>query len=576
MKWLVITLMVCLSVKADILPASRSVDWSQVGYEGGIPSWLASSTLSGIDNTGASDVSGAINSALSSCPYGTAVLLPAGKFLVTSTVNMASGAVLRGSGTNTILIGNINGPIVKWYQSFYYINQTNISSGYTKGSTNLVLIGLPSDLAVGTRIQITESNDTSFVNPSGIDGSVGEFAMGQYTEIQAINGNTLTVWPPLYMNYTNTCSPFIYWPVNAVSPQYNMLTQSGIENMVVSNINTGSSELNFQMDYCSRCWIKDVQSWWGSVCHVWLYNTFRCEIRDSSFNGVISPVTSSRCYGMQIGTPNSPHPSSKTSALLCENNVWTGCRGSVVVGYGASGCVFGYNYFVNTTNESAGYLRCDVFIHSAHPTMNLFEGNIGQCINADDFHGSSSHNVVFRNYWRGRDLTNSDTSSLRSIEMDAWQRYYSTFGNVAGYLNISNDMAALSSPTGGTLALALVPDTSWNYQNWYKALMFGYDGEGGGVTQNDTLVYSTAITTGNFDYVKNSVTWDTNGVQAIPVSLYQSGKPSWWDGSPWPPIGSDLSPMVGTIPAYDRYYGITHQATNSPTLSFRFNSIKPQ
>ena len=272
--------------------------------------------------------------------------------------------------------------------------------------------------------------------------------------------------------------------------------------------------------------IKNVNSYYGSVCHIWTFDTYRCEIRDNLFAGVMPPITSSRCYGMQMGTPNSPSPTSKTTALLCENNVWEGCRGAIVPGYGTAGCVFGYNYFANETNETASILRCDIFIHSAQPMMNLYEGNVGACINGDNFHGSGAYGVIFRNLWRGRDeLAKACVSSLRSVELDAYQWNYSVVGNVLGYPGISNDLAVLTSPTGGVLYEAEVPNTNWNYANSYRALMFGYDGEGGGTTIDDTNVFATTLVTGNYDYVQNQTTWDTNGVQTLPASLYLTGQP---------------------------------------------------
>ena len=548
------------TLHAGVLPADRSIDWSQAGVAGGIPNVTTIFTnMTGLDNTGNRDISAAVNAAISACPSNRVVSLPAGKFLLTSTLNMRNGVVLRGQGSRTILLGNANGTLINFYGPYWYWNRTNLASGYAKGSTNLALTGLPSDIAVGTKIQITESNDVSLVNQCGGDGCVGEYSVGQWVQVTAINGANLTIWPPLYYNYTNTLSPIIHYSVNGASAAANFMERAGVEGLVVSNLNAGAAVVNFNFSFAANCWLKNVQSYWGSVCHVWTYDTYRCEIRDSLFAGVTAPITSSRCYGLQMGTPNLPKPCSKTTGLLCENNIWAGCRGSIVVGYGAAGCVVGYNYFVNETNETPSILRADIFIHSAHPIMNLFEGNVGSCINADDFHGSSSGNVIFRNFWRGRDAAKKTVSSLRSVEMDAWQRYYTVVGNVLGYPGITNDMAALVNPAGGALYKAIAPNTIWGYGNWYKALMFGYNGEGGGTTMDDTNVFPTALVTGNYDYVRNTTSWDTNGVQALPASLYLARQPDWWTtygSTAFPPIGSDRTPMVSSIPAQLRYNAI--------------------
>jgi hypothetical protein len=553
---------------AGVIPADRSIDWSQAGVAGGIPNVTTIYTnMTGLDNTGATDVSGAITTQLWTAPSNSVVLLPAGKFLLTGTISMNNGVVLRGQGASTVLIGNVNGIIINFYGPYSWWDRTNLLSGYTKGSTNLVVSGVPSDMAVGTKIQITQLNDPSFVNPwNWASNSVeGEYLMGQYVKVTAINGTNLTVWPPLYMSYSNADSPIIFFPANQNNYGNNMMEHAGVENLVVSNINAGAYVVNFSMSFASQCWLKNVQSWWASIDHITTYDTYRCEIRDSQFIGVTAPITSSRGYGLQIGTPNSPNPSMKTTALLCENNVFAMCRGGIIPGYGAAGCVFGYNFFANETNEDTSILRSDIYIHSAHPVMNLFEGNVGSEMQGDDEHGSSGYNVIFRNYWRGRDSANIAVSSLRSVEMDAWQRYYSVVGNVLGYPGVSNDMAVLTGPTGGAVYIA-IEGVSWSYNHWYKALMFGWDGEGGGTSAYDTNVFLTTLVTGNYDYVQNQTTWDTNGVQTLPSSLYLASQPAWWTASgstPFPPIGSDRTPMVSSIPAQLRF-----NATQAGTQTF--------
>lgn len=556
-----------------VLPADRSVDWTQVGVEGGIPSVSTIYTnLTAIDNTGATDVSAAINAAIGACPSNQVVQLPAGVFLLSNSISMNDGVVLRGQGSNTVIIGNFNATIVNFHGPFWYYDQAKITSGFYKGSSNLVLQTLPADLGVGSKVQITESNDVTLVNQCGSDGCVGEYAVGQWVAVKAINGKTLTVWPPLYSNYTNTLAPFIYFPVNGSSVNHNFIDHAGLENLTLYNQSAGLSEVNIAMYFSANCWIKNIRSYWGSVCHIWTYDTYRCEIRDSLFSGVTAPITSSRCYGLQTGTPNSPSPSCKSSALLIENNIWTGCRGSIVLGYGAAGCVIGYNYFADALDEVPSILRADIFIHSAHPVMNLFEGNVGGAINADDFHGSSSDNTVFRNYWRGRDANNVTVSSLRSVEVDAWSRRYNVVGNVLGstHVNVAS-MTALANPPGGALALAAVPNATWSYQNWYKALMFGYDGEGGGMTIDDTNSYLTSLITGNFNCVDNQTDWDTNGTQTLPLSLYHlTGQPAWWNNwgsAAWPPIGpgTGSSPLVSTIPAQLLYAAILNGTQNPGT-----------
>ena len=63
---------------------------------------------------------------------------------------------------------------------------------------------------------------------------------------------------------------------------------------------------------------------------------------------------------------------------------------------------------------------------------------------------------------------------------------------------------------------------------------------------------------GNFDTVNNKVMWNASALTAnlppstqnLPASLYRASKPGWWPaGQPWPWVGPDLTPKVGSLPA---------------------------
>jgi len=84
---------------------------------------------------------------------------------------------------------------------------------------------------------------------------------------------------------------------------------------------------------------------------------------------------------------------------------------------------------------------------------------------------------------------------------------------------------------------------------------FGYVNAGDSdAIGNDPTVLATLLRHGNYDYATASTIWATAiADHSIPASYYLAGKPSWWDNSPWPPIGPDLTPMVGTIPAENRF-----------------------
>lgn len=568
------------------IPSARSIDWTQVGIPGGIPNvTTVHANLTGtIDATGVTDVHAAVQSAMDGCPSNQVVILPAGTINVGATgLHLRNGVVLRGQGTGTLIIPAAGVTNIIWIDNspiFVGYDATNLISGYTKGSTTLVVAGVPADLQVGEQIQIQQNNDPSLVNPVGIDGSAGDWCLGQWVTVIAIVGNTLTIDVPLYYTYSSTFNPRIRWNLAYQNPTQNNIQYAGLENVTVSNTDANCSA-NVEFNFAAFCWVKNITSMNGSISHVWTYNSFRCEVRDSIFTNIMAPITSSRGYGLQTGTPNSGFPCDKTTAMLIENDAWYNCRCSILLGYGASGCVIGYNYFPNTFSESPTILKQDVGYHSAHSYMNLVEGNIGTKINADNFHGSSSHNTIFRNYWRGQDAAQVSVSSLASVECDFNQWDYNIVGNVLGFPGVVSLMLTYSNPQGGTLYEALSPDATWSYGNWYKALMFGYDGEGGNDSggragmdpvdltgAGDPQAFNTALLEGNHDYVQNATTW-TNGSGAssspltMPASLYLSSKPSFFGGAPFPLIGSDVSPMVNYTPLQGGVYSANTNGASS-------------
>lgn len=552
------------TAKGEILPSARQIDWSQAGLPGGIPTRTAVyKRLDDIDKTGVTDVASAIQSALNSCPADQVVLLPAGTFRVGVSLTIPNHVVLRGAGATTVIVANLGSDIIKFYGPFWrFADPIAITSGSKKGSTSMVLASI-TDVAPGVKVQVQCDNDPATIFP-GSEGSGGPWAKGQWIEVTGVSDHTITFNPPLYLDFPSEMNPRLRFPVNGANAQRNFTEYAGVENLTLKNTNAyGNSCISMQ--FAAYCWVKGITSLDAAVCHVWPLDTFRCEIRDSYFHGVLPPITSSRCYGLQLGTPGGDVPSSKSTATLIENNIWDGNRGHILIGYGASGCVVGYNYFINALSEVPNIQKMDVAFHSSFPMMNLIEGNIGvRGIVADSFHGNSSYNVIFRNWWKGK--APGKDSALCSIELDSYQRYFSAIGNVLGYSGIANDVAALSNPSGQS-AYEKVAPASAPYGNFYKAWMIGYDSEGGGSAQTDAQVLSTLIRHGNFDYVTGQTTWSSSiSDHNLPKSLYYSAKPNWWPSTlNWPPIGPDLDPMTGDIPASLRYNSIANSAPAAPT-----------
>jgi hypothetical protein len=195
---------------------------------------------------------------------------------------------------------------------------------------------------------------------------------------------------------------------------------------------------------------------------------------------------------------------------------------------GGSGNVFAYNYSKNSQgNVGDHWLFPDMITHGAHPYMNLFEGNRGVKLNFDNYWGSSSHNTAFRNWIERRSDPPDDyiNSGIWAVDIQANSNYQNIVGNIIGYPGCTG--------------------TIWR---------FGYICPSGG--ENDPAAENTLIRHGNYDYVTETVQWDSNiSDRILPNSLYLSSKPSFFGSLPWPPFGPDLNPITNDLPAQLRFEG---------------------
>ena len=236
--------------------------------------------------------------------------------------------------------------------------------------------------------------------------------------------------------------------------------------------------------------------------------------------------------------------SQQTSAYLIENNLFYYLRSPVLLA-GSSGNVVGYNYFDTMHCDTCGstWMPHQMSMHAAHVFMNLFEGNKFTSYVSDFWHGSASHNTLFRN----EIIMNRDqpeyTSNVVAIKLEQWSRYVNVVGNVLGHDGVT-----------GVYELDGV-DTSAGVDSIYK---LGYEISGDqNAAGNDPLVGATLFRHGNFDYITDSVIWDAGTPNHdLPDSLYLDGAPEFFGNYPWPNIGPDLAPMVGYLPAEDRFDGI--------------------
>jgi len=545
----------------DIIPSNRTAPWQgNVGVPGGIPArttiWKNIVTDLGADPTGHVDAGPIITGALISCPANQVVYMPAGTFLIATPIYPAakSNFTLRGAGQGqTILHVTVNNPpiyssgIPPWPPP---TDGPTITDGATKGS-NTITVSDTSDFTPDVLFYIRPATPIWAHNLGGFPDMLRNISY--ISKVRSKTATTITFDPPL---------PFDFSGMNpiAISPGIGATTIQGVgyESFTIdmSEVTANVWSIQFQMAW--GCWIKDVEFKNNAGRIIFVTDASRCEVRRSYTNGpnVIVP----NHEGLDFGS---------VSWCLVEDNIVSPGGPPIVFGDGGGrsiGNVVGYNY---VTSIQPGSWDA-TFNHGPHNMLNLCEGNVFQNSFKDDgYFGSSSHNTLFRNV----------------IPDQVALKHFCNFYNIVG-----NILGAIPAPPPLVRVYETEVSDYWN-QNLYPIYELGFPNIGNahfegtfgptklpdysglpntldGCQQLDRNVKATIIRHGNYDYVNNAVVWDPNiADHTIPNSLYLTGEPSWWGDLPWPPIGPDRNPMVGTIPAQQRFINASPTPTATATFT---------
>jgi PKD repeat protein len=331
----------------------------------------------------------------------------------------------------------------------------------------------------------------------------------------------------------------------------------GVENLTVDGTlttGTGAYSANIDMEGVRDCWVKNVTSLNGHVCHALFgYGFFRCEVRDSYFYG--TQGASSMSYGVLTVWG---------SQFLCENNVFEKIVGSMLPGATTSVAVWDYNYVTNEWYASANnFLMAGMQPHDAHCNMNLFEGNHVTKYDGDFIHGSSSHHVLFRNRitgWEAYSYPSGPTANnLSCVFMDVTNRSCSSIGNILGTSGVYHNY---QSVPGGRMAEPVIYE-------------IGIDNFGGAFP-DDANTWSTFYRHMDYDVVTGGITYNpTNADVTLPASLVYSSKPTFFGNLPWPPYNPTNTTAAAIDPTntpagYRKVYGLappTGGVINQPPVA---------
>ena len=544
------------SAWCEIIPPDRTAPWQgNVGVPGGIPARTRIHknivTDLGADPTGKVDAAPIIQRAILSCPVGQVVYMPAGTFKIATPIYPASKSnfTLRGAGQGqTILhVTTNNVPIYSsgvapWPPPSDWIR---ITAGATKGS-NTITLSKTSNFAVDMLFTIGPNRLPTWAhNLGGFPDRLR--TMGGMFKVRSKTARTITFDPPL---------PFDFSGMNpmAIASRATTIQGVGYESFTVE-LRDSTAGWAIELGSAWGCWIYDVEVAHAYTRQTYSHQAVRCEYR--------------HCYIHDAQAQGPNHEGldfTHSSWNLVEDNIFNqGGSIAVIFGDGGGQClgnVIAYNY---CTGTAPGWWDISVN-HGPHNMLNLIEGNVLQWYKDDGYFGSSSHNTLLRNSISGQ------------VTLKHFSTYYNIVGNILGALKPPSLVRVYESNASDYWNQHLYPIFELGFPNIGNAHFHGTFGATTppdyhtlpntleGCQQLDRNVKDTIIRHGNYDYVNNAVVWDPNILDhAIPNSLFYSSQPSWWtSGLPWPPIGPDLTPMTGRIPAQVRY-----EAMGTPTSASR-------
>lgn len=591
------------SLRAELIPSNRMVDWTPgvtVGVPGGIRhdrTRIIDVTRApyNADATGANDASSAIQGAINAAVAGDVVYLPAGTYLCRTSISTSykSEITVRGAGESTVLVSMAPSTFIQIgggsdYNWAWPASGNVITAGLEKSSTQITIADT-SAFKVGQLVQIGLDNNsaTPVVNVFGY-----EKMQRQMTRITAKSGNTLSIFPGLYGDYTATRAQ-----VHVAQFQTNF---TGLENLMI-DMSQSTATFAVWMQQAYGCWIENVRIKKSNNYHIFLNDSLNCEVR--------------HCYLDELN-----HVGSNGAALLCntisgcliEDNILYKAFPLIEVNHGSSGNVFAYNF----CEDSGPGVAIDTN-HGPHNAYNLYEGNIAPNLQSDGYFGSASRDTIFRNWFHGV----LGGRMTWTVSLNRFTRDYSLVGNIlqkdgftltadgvslgnpnmgnSGYNGVAPPWDDGMRPGAGSLSQTgqNVSTTSAMFSpsnvGWFiltpKTAIVGMitaykDAQNVTVNSSQTLsdvayvltpgpagyqgldtgVVGTLLRKGNFSYFAGRIpVAEELGGERLPDSLYRSQKPEWFGGLAWPAFDpAQPSPKFESIPAGYRYvHGIDPTGT---------------
>lgn len=445
-NWIAIALVASANLAparaADVISSERRFNW-QAGTNVGVPGgfWQYRSrtvvNITGLDNTGATDVTSALQGWIDGAADDVCLLLPAGTFRLNSGINIGIKSdntgkkriTLRGAGMGqTILMCYGGGVSIAggggWPTN--YPTAAYLSADCVAGSTTMTVPG--NECFVGSLLNIE-----GIADPTVPVWMFGEEAVRPTLLLcTAVSGDTVTFSPA--MPYAIKAGTRFTRELGTGSPHYTTHTyRCGLEDLTVDGANSSAGSIVY-MGMARECWIYNVEAKSFYNYGISATSTMFCSIvhtvvRDQQDN---YPSVSSR-NGCLL---------TFSTGLLYADNIAFNMVSAMEINAGMTCSAFVYNIAdrisVRETVGSAFNIN-----HGFNNSFNLYEGNIIPRIQPDGYFGFSQFETISRNWIHGTNgVYTTDwsptgggvtvNSNRLPVTLNRGSRYFNVVGNILG------------------------------------------------------------------------------------------------------------------------------------------------
>ena len=378
----------CLSLKGQVLPVERSVDWREAGLRDtqniGFDFYNVSEL--GADNKGLKPIDNLVDSLLNlDHKYGVQIYFEPGTYLFNSTIQLPSNCWISGAGPqSTHFIFDLNGSGHSFNSNGQKLitDSSSIIRSCEKGDSFIII----------ANTQLFQNGDWIYLQQNDSDLIFSNWALntvGQIIKVNSISGDTLYINSQLRLDYLLDRRP----KVTKLQMKSNIALSCFSIERKDNTAPQQSSVINLR--FAHNCWISGIESYKTTFGHVTFSAVSHSIIEKCYFHDAFEYGGGGRGYGVVLQTT--------TNDCLIENNIFKHLRHSMILQSGANGNVFVFNFstepFWTEVNpifpsDAAG----DIVLHGNYVFCNLFEQNDVQNIVIDNSHGSNGpYNTFLRN-----------------------------------------------------------------------------------------------------------------------------------------------------------------------------------